>query len=65
MRSQTLTLIIALIIVFVAIGDAFLPQPLATASYQARTQLNEFLLRLFPNTDFKETDQDRLQEFQN
>lgn len=65
MRSQTLTLAIALTIVFVAVGDAFLPQPLAKASYHTRTQVNEFLLSLFPNTDFNKIDKDHLKELEN
>jgi hypothetical protein len=65
MRSQTLTLAVALTIIFVAVGDAFLPQPLAKASYQTRTQVNEFLLSLFPNTDFNKIDKDHFKELKN
>jgi len=49
MRSPTLILGVILTVIFISVGDAFLPQPLASASYKTRTQLNEFLISLFPD----------------
>ncbi len=49
MRSPTFILGIILTIIFISAGDSFLPQPLASASYKTRTQLNEFLIGMFPD----------------
>lgn len=62
MRSPTLVLVIALTILFVSAGDMFLPQPLAQASYRARTEINQFLLSLFPNPNLERFERDRLQD---
>ncbi|MFP4133387.1 MAG: hypothetical protein ACLFQP_03420 [Halothece sp.] len=65
MRSNTVIFVLALTIIFVAAGDSFLPQPLAKASSQARRQLNEFFLGLFPETDnIGEFGGDRLQKME-
>lgn len=65
MRSNTIIFVLALTIIFVAAGDAFLPQPLAKASFQARTQLNEFFLGLLPDTEnLGEFGGDRRQQMQ-
>mgnify|MGYP006282246013 CR=1 FL=1 len=48
MRSPTLTLGLFLTLIFIGIGDLFLPQPLASASYNTRTQLNSLLVSLLP-----------------
>ena len=64
MRSPTLILGMILTIIFVAVGDAFLPQPLAKASYNTRNQLNEFLVGLFPNSDVDHLKRDRVKEIE-
>ncbi|NBD34273.1 MAG: hypothetical protein GVY17_15220 [Cyanobacteria bacterium] len=64
MRSPTLTLALVLTVMFVAIGDLFLPQPLATASYRTRSQLNEFFVSLFPKTDMDHLRPNRLEELE-
>lgn len=64
MRSPTLILGMILAIIFVAVGDAFLPQPLAKASYNTRTQLNEFLIGLFPDPDIDRLKPDRAKEIE-
>lgn len=35
------------ILIFIAYGDGFLPEPLANASYQTRTKINNILLGTF------------------
>jgi hypothetical protein len=35
------------ILIFIAYGDGFLPEPLANASYQTRTKINQILLGTF------------------
>ncbi|PNW44545.1 UNVERIFIED_CONTAM: hypothetical protein BEN50_12715 [Euhalothece sp. KZN 001] len=64
MRSPTLVLVIALTILFVSAGDMFLPQPLAKASYRTRTEINEFLLSLFPNPNLEQFQRDRFQKIE-
>jgi len=49
MRPKSLiTVFIVLALIFVAVGDLFLPKPLSTASQQTRTTVNNFLVGLFP-----------------
>ncbi len=49
MRPKTIaTIVFFLTLVFVGFGDAFLPKPLSTASLDARTQVNRFMISLFP-----------------
>lgn len=42
------TIVIILALLFVSVGDRFLPKPLNTASVQTRTSLNNFMVSLFP-----------------
>ena len=63
MRSNTGIFLLVVTILFVAVGDSFLPQPLAKASYQARTHLNQFFLGFFPETEnFGDFGDDRFQK---
>lgn len=64
MRSPTIALALVLTLLFVAAGDLLLPQPLAGASYQTRTQLNNILLSLFPETEMNNLRPSRLQELE-
>ncbi|HEY9874025.1 MAG TPA: hypothetical protein V6D12_11345 [Candidatus Obscuribacterales bacterium] len=47
------TLLIIAVFLFVGFGDRVLPKPLSTASLQARTTVNGYLLGLFPKKRFK------------
>jgi hypothetical protein len=53
MSSQTVktltTIGLFLFLLFVAIGDKVLPEPMKTTSYQTRTSINKFLIGLIPN----------------
>ena len=42
------TIVIILALLFVFVGDRFLPKPLNTASVQSRVSLNNFMVGLFP-----------------
>ncbi|NBD31642.1 MAG: hypothetical protein GVY17_01375 [Cyanobacteria bacterium] len=64
MRYQTLTLTLLLTIIFVAVGDLFLPQPLAATSYRARSEINQFFVSLLPKPDFDQIQQNRLGEWE-
>lgn len=49
MDRKTVTFyLLILFVLFVAIGDRVLPQPLSNASLQTRTSINKFLLGLAP-----------------
>lgn len=68
MRSPTLILAVILTVIFIAVGDLFLPQPWANASHQTRTQLNKFFVSLFPKNDTKDNKdlgEERWQEYKN
>lgn len=38
-------------LIFVGFGDSFLPDPLGSASAKTRTQINTFIVGLFPYVD--------------
>ena len=38
-------------LIFIGIGDNFLPQPLSNVSSQTRSSVNQFLMGLFPDKD--------------
>ena len=40
-------------LVFVTLGDRFLPKPLNHASCQTRTSINQFLINMFPDIKFE------------
>ncbi len=40
-------------LVFVTVGDRFLPKPLNDASRQTRTSINQFFINMFPETEFE------------
>ncbi|AFZ43897.1 hypothetical protein PCC7418_1728 [Halothece sp. PCC 7418] len=64
MRSPTLTLALVLTILFVAIGDLFLPQPLAKASYRTRNQLNQLFVSLLPQPNVDHLQRNRFEEWE-
>lgn len=41
------------VLIFIALGDRFLPQPLSGYSFQTRTSINQFIVGLFPKKDLK------------
>ncbi|BAY61372.1 hypothetical protein NIES22_14370 [Calothrix brevissima NIES-22] len=52
-RKKANTWFILLSLIFIGFGDSFLPKPLSTASFQARTKINEFIIGLFPDWEPK------------
>lgn len=49
MRPKTIvSLLFFLVLVFIGFGDVLLPEPLGTASATARSQVNQFIIGLFP-----------------
>ncbi|MDJ0597966.1 MAG: hypothetical protein QNJ37_03880 [Crocosphaera sp.] len=53
------SIILVLGLIFVAVGDSFLPKPLSTASKNARTQVNKVFLSFTPDTDFEKPSKQR------
>jgi hypothetical protein len=53
-----------LLLIFIGFGDKFLPQPLSGASWQTRTTINQWLLGLFPNKEFKKLNEQREKEIE-
>jgi hypothetical protein len=47
-RKTAVTYLLILFLLFVALGDQFLPKPLSTASRDTRISLNNFFIGLFP-----------------
>ncbi|MEA5508939.1 hypothetical protein VB715_04105 [Crocosphaera sp. UHCC 0190] len=43
------TIIFVVGLIFIGMGDSFLPKPLSTISRQTRTSINQSLLGLMPN----------------
>lgn len=68
MRLKTLlTVAFVLGLIFIGLGDSFLPPPLSTASRTVRTRINQFLLDLLPNPEIERPSQqreDRLRELE-
>lgn len=64
MRSPTLMLVLVLTVLFVAVGDLFLPQPLAQASSRTRNQLNEFFVSLLPQPNVDHLQRNRFEEWE-
>ncbi|MDY7015079.1 MAG: hypothetical protein SVX43_16080 [Cyanobacteriota bacterium] len=50
---------ILLILIFIGLGDKFLPQPLSGASLKTRTAINNFMLGLFPKKEFENPNEQR------
>lgn len=66
MRPKTfVTGLLVIGVIFVAVGDRFLPQPLSGASQNTRTSLNQFMIGLFPQSKLKQTIKQRNQETRN
>lgn len=54
MRPKSfLTTLVILGVLFIALGDRVLPKPLSTASLQARTIADNYLMGLFPKKRFR------------
>lgn len=49
--------IFVIFLIFVSLGDKFLPEPLKGASVSTRTNINQFLVGLFPTKKFKNPNQ--------
>lgn len=49
LRSQQFALILLVTLIFIAVGDKFLPKPLSTYSTQTRNTLNQMMLGSFPS----------------
>jgi hypothetical protein len=47
-NKGNMTLLFLVGLIFVGFGDSFLPKPLSTASYQARANVNNFVIGMFP-----------------
>ena len=48
-RKLPIPLLLLIALLFVALGDRFLPQPLGGASLKARTTLNQAIVGVFPS----------------
>ncbi len=60
MRPKTLIGIATfLFLLFVFVGDRILPEPMKSASTRTRTQLNNFVLGLFPSDKPKNLNEQR------
>lgn len=46
--KPSIFLLILAFLLFTALGDSVLPEPLKTASYNTRTTINKFTIGLFP-----------------
>lgn len=58
MRPQTaITIGTILALLFITVGDRVLPEPLASASTNTRTNINQFLVGLFPDGKTKDLNQ--------
>ena len=52
LRKLFILPIILSALIFVSMGDKFLPEPLSSASLNTRTSINDFLISLFPQKEF-------------
>ncbi len=48
-----LTIAFVLGLIFIGIGDTFLPEPLSNVSKNTRTRVNQMLLKLTPNPQIR------------
>ncbi|NES85617.1 MAG: hypothetical protein F6K10_31760 [Moorea sp. SIO2B7] len=54
MRPKTIfTILFFLSLIFITMGDQFLPQPLSDLSRNTRVSINKMLIGLFPKKEFK------------
>ena len=53
------SILVVLGLIFVAVGDTFLPKPLSTASKNTRTYVNNIFLSFTPDTDFEKPSKQR------
>jgi hypothetical protein len=58
MRPQGVITIFAILgLLFITVGDRVLPEPLSTASVKTRTNINQYLIGLFPDWKPKDPNQ--------
>ena len=50
--SVLLKICLVFSVVYLTLGDIFLPQPYSYSSQQAKHNINKFLIGLFPESDF-------------
>lgn len=66
MRPKTLvTGLLVLGVIFIGVGDRFLPQPLSNASLNTRKGIDRFMIGLFPQSKLKQTIEQRNQKSRN
>lgn len=53
------TIIFVCGLIFIGMGDSFLPKPLSTFSYRTRTHLNKILLGFTPDPDIEKPSKQR------
>ncbi|MBV6624022.1 MAG: hypothetical protein KI793_13975 [Rivularia sp. (in: Bacteria)] len=52
-RKSNFIVIFLLFVIFVGVGDSFLPEPMKSASFNTRKTINENLIGLFPTRESK------------
>lgn len=57
--KPSIFLLILMFLLFTALGDSVLPEPLKSASYNTRTSINKFALGLFPTWEPKQKPHER------
>jgi hypothetical protein len=63
MRPKTLVISLLILgLIFVIVGDRFLPQPLSNVSQNTRKDINQFMISLFPQSNLKQTIRQRNQQ---
>lgn len=50
-KSNVYFIPLVLLLVFIGVGDKFLPKPLDNASFQTRTTINKWIIGLFPSSE--------------
>ncbi len=66
MRPKTAVFMLFVILgmLFIGIGDSILPQPLSDYSRNIRKSINNYLLGLFPEREFKNPNRSGQEQFQ-
>lgn len=62
MLKRGFPIVLVVFLVFVSLGDRFLPDPLGKASTKTRTALNQFVLGLLPDWEPKTDPYGRTEE---
>ncbi|MEM7554491.1 MAG: hypothetical protein AAF378_10390 [Cyanobacteria bacterium P01_A01_bin.84] len=52
-RKPGIFLLLVVFLLFIALGDSILPEPMKSASYNTRTGINNFVIGLFPSWEPK------------